>query len=423
MSDQSNRDADVIIVGAGLAGLTAAVYLQQRGKSVKVLEAADRPGGRVKTDKADGYLLDRGFQVLLTEYPEARQLLDYDALKLRSFLPGALIMHDDGISEIMDPFRKPSAMLNNLFSRVGSLHDKSRMLSLKYKLKGKSLEEIFRQPEISTLAAIQEYGFSENMLRHFFRPFMSGIFLENALSTSRRAFDFIFKMVSSGKACIPEQGMEMIPKQVAARLENGAVLCHKKVKSIDGRRIITETGEEFTAPLILVATEAVGFVRNYLPENKTKHYRSAINVYLTADESPIPRPVIALNARGSRLLNNICVMNEVSGAYAPPGKSLISLSVNGWVNASDEELTLQIKDELSRWFGRQTEKWEHLRTYRINYALPNQDSVVHDISPEKIRLKEGLYAAGDYWLNGSINAAIRSGRIAADVIAGEMASA
>lgn len=424
MKDQLPKEVDVIIVGAGLAGLTAAVYLQQRNRSVLILEATDRPGGRIKTDEVDGYLLDRGFQILLTAYPETRDILDYDALKLQSFLPGAVVMNDQGMFEVIDPTRIPFAAFKTLLSKVGSLSDKIRMLSLKNKLKRISLEEIFKQPEMSTLAAIQEYGFSEKMLRNFFQPFMAGIFLENALTTSRREFDFVFKMFSSGDTSIPEKGMEMIPKQLAGKLKENTILCNKEVRSIQEQRVITSEGEEFTAPVILLATEPNKLANSFLPDGlKKKRYHSTTCVYLVAEQPPVTKPIIALNAKGSRLVNNFCVMNKISAAYAPQGKNLISASINGYMQDSDEELTSQIKEELSQWLGKQTEEWQHLRTYRINFALPNQDSVNHDINPDKIKLREGLYAAGDYWLNGSINAAMRSGKIAAKVITGEMVSA
>ncbi len=52
---------DVIVVGAGLAGLHAALRLQAAGREVIVLEASDAVGGRIRTDEVDGMLLDRGF--------------------------------------------------------------------------------------------------------------------------------------------------------------------------------------------------------------------------------------------------------------------------------------------------------------------------------------------------------------------------
>ncbi|WPP49573.1 protoporphyrinogen/coproporphyrinogen oxidase [Catalinimonas niigatensis] len=424
MSQASNSETDVLIIGAGLAGLTAANYLQRYGYRVKILEAEERVGGRIKTDEYQGFLMDRGFQVFLTAYPEAKALLDYDALDLKSFLPGALVFKHQKTFEVMDPLREPSAALTSLFSGIGSLSDKFKILSLALKLKKMSVEEIFMQPEKSTLAVIQEYGFSEKILRHFFQPFMAGIFLEDELTTSRREFDFVFKMFAEGDASVPARGMEMIPKQLAHKLGKENILCNQKVTDIRGQQVTTQGGEVFSARTILLATDPLGFVNKYLKDgNAAREFHSTTNLYFSAETPPIKRPVLALNAAGDKLVNNVCVMNQVAPAYAPEGKHLISVSINGYQKASDEELILNVKDELSEWFGASTESWEHLRTYKVKYALPNQDSVTHEVAAEQIKLKEGLYAAGDYLLNGSINAAMRSGRIVADLIREDLIAA
>ena len=418
MSQATKYDADVLIIGAGLTGLTAALQLHRRDFSVRILEATERVGGRVKTDKVDGYLLDRGFQVLLTQYPETQKWLDYDALDLKSFAPGAMILSERGKHEIMDPGRVPTATFKTLAAPVGGLSDKFRMLWLKSKLKAMSLEDIFAQPEISTLAAIQEYGFSERMLRNFFQPFMAGIFLENGLTTSRREFDFVFKMFSEGDTAVPALGMEEIPRQLATQLPPDAVLFNKPVRSMSEQTVSTDTGETFTAPIILVATEPTSFVSRYFPGGKKDmKYHSTTQVYLVADTPPFTKPLIALNAKGHRLVNNLSVMNQVAPAYAPPGKYLLSAAIVGETNYSDEELTKRIQGEMAAWFGQQTSAWQHLKTYRIAYALPNQDKVSHTLMPEQSKLRDGLYAAGDYHLNGSINAAMRAGRQVAEMIA------
>lgn len=424
MAQQADTSTDVLIVGAGLAGLCAALHLKKYGYRIKVLEAEDRPGGRIKTDPYQGFLLDRGFQVLLTAYPETREMLNYEALELKPFLPGALVLSPEGKFEIMDPIRQPTAAFRTLFSRVGSLGDKLKILKLSQRLKSMSLEEIFMQPEKTTLAIIQEYGFSEQMLRNFFQPFMAGIFLENGLTTSRREFDFVFKMFSEGDTAVPARGMEMIPKQLARRLGEQHILCNQKVTDIDGQKVTTADGSTFEAPMILIATEETGFASKFLSEKHRKdQYHSTTNIYYSADTPPIRKGVIGLNARGDKLVNNVCVMNQIAPEYAPEGKHLVSVSINGFQQASDEELNLNVRDELSEWFGVQPDTWEHLRTYRVKYALPSQDSVTHEAEDDQIKLRDGLYAAGDYLLNGSINAAMRSGRIAADVIKEQLVSA
>ena len=136
----------IIIIGAGIAGLSAAVYLHRKGFDIQILEASDSAGGRIKTDIVDGFRLDHGFQVLLTAYPEAVALLDYKALNLKAFLPGATVLHDGGIFEIADPFRRPSATFATVFAPVGSLKDKINTFVLKLKLLRKSIKTIFSQP-------------------------------------------------------------------------------------------------------------------------------------------------------------------------------------------------------------------------------------------------------------------------------------
>ena len=411
-------DADVLIIGAGLTGLTAALHLRERGLSVRILEATGRVGGRVKTDRVDGYLLDRGFQVLLTEYPETKALLDYDALDLKAFAPGALVLNQRGKHEVVDPGRVPTAALKTLAAPVGSLTDKIRMLWLKTRLKAMSVEAIFEQPEISTLAAIQQYGFSERMLRNFFQPFLAGIFLEKGLITSRREFDFVFKMFSEGETAVPAQGMEEIPRQLAAQLPADAVLFNKRVRSVSEQTVTTDTGESFSAPQIVVATEPTSFVSRYFPGGKKElSYQSTTQVYLTTEEPPFTKPLIALNARRQRLVNNLCVINQVAPDYAPAGKHLLSVAIVGEAEGTDAELTERIRQEMAPWFGDSTRTWQHLKTYRISYALPAQEQVSHNLLPQRGQLRDGLFAAGDYQLNGSINAAMRAGRQVAKMVA------
>ena len=418
MSKEEKKDKkhDVIVIGAGLAGLTAAIYLRKRNLDVLVLEATERPGGRVKTDEKEGFLLDRGFQVLLTAYPEAKALLDYEALQLKSFLPGAIILNESGTHQITDPSRVPSSFFSTLVSSAGTMKDKFRMLTLKQKLMSKEDKAIFEQEEISTLEVIQQYGFSEKMLNNFFQPFMGGIFLDSGLSTSRRMFDFVFKMFSAGDTSIPAQGMEAISKQLAGQVGKKNILCNKKVKSINGKKVITEAGEEFKANQILIATEATGLASRYISDGYSTDKQSSTSVYFKTTQSPIAKPILALNASGDKVVNSIAVMSNVSPAYAPLGEHLISASIIGLEKASDEELSTTIKTEMSKWFGEQTQSWQHLKTYRIEYSLPNQDAVTNDVEPKGFHIKDNIFVAGDFLLNGSINAAMKSGRLAAEAI-------
>lgn len=140
----------ITIIGGGISGLTAAVYLHQKNYKVQILEATERVGGRIKTDCIDGFKLDRGFQVLLTDYPETKALLDYNKLNLKRFLPGATILYDGGQFDIADPFRRPSALFSTLFAPVGSLKDKFKTFLVKNKLIRISNSDIFKQAETGT---------------------------------------------------------------------------------------------------------------------------------------------------------------------------------------------------------------------------------------------------------------------------------
>lgn len=409
-------DHSVIIIGGGLAGLTAARRLHQQGIDFLLLEASDRIGGRVKTDLVDGFRLDHGFQVLLTAYPEARRWLDYTELDLQAFQPGALLLYPDGRRDRLgDPLRQLSSLIPTLFSRAGSIKDKWLILQLRQRLSRLSIEAIFQQQELSTQTVLQEeYGFSPRMISRFFAPFFAGIFLEKELATSRRMFDFVFKMFSEAATAVPARGMEEIPKMLAAPLPAGSISTRARAVQIVDQRVELADGSAVTAEHIIVATQATGLVRELAPV-KTAHQRTT-HLHFVTQQAPIRRALIALNTTGKRLVNNLCVIDQVAPAYAPAGQHLISLSVVGETDLSQKKLEEAVRQEMETWFGKATQDWEHLHTRIVDYALPDQSSVAHSIASDNYQLREGLYACGDYLLNGSINAAMKAGREVGELI-------
>ena len=406
----------ITIIGAGISGLSVGLHLHREGFSVKIIEASDRAGGRIKTDSVDGFRLDRGFQVLLTSYPEAQILLDYKALQLKTFLPGATVLYDGGQFEIADPFRRPSALLATVFAPVGSLKDKINTFVLKQKLIRKSIKGIFLQEQKSSLEQLKSYGFSSKMIDRFFKPFFSGIFLENKLETPNRMFDFVMKMFSEGDAALPALGMEEIPKQLASQLPADTFLYNTKVVDIRESSIFTCSGAEIKSDIIILATEANELVSKFKSNVETE-YRSVTNVYFQTTIAPSNKAVVILNAsEKEKVVNNLTVMTNVSTAYAPAGKVLISMSCNGILDFEDQELAEKIKKELEPWFGKQVEDWSHLKTYKVKYALPHLTVLKDDLTITDMKISDNLYCCGDHLLNGSINAAMKSGRLLADLI-------
>ena len=180
---------DVVIVGAGLSGLAAARQIQQSGLSVVILESSDAVGGRVRTDKVDGFLLDRGFQVLLTAYPELATQVDMNALDLQAFDPGALVWMQSknggpGKGHVVsDPFRKPSTLFATTFAPIGSLIDKIRIVFLRLRVLRGAAPNLLRNKDMSTLDALRNAGFSQRMIETFFKPLFGGVQLDTPLAT------------------------------------------------------------------------------------------------------------------------------------------------------------------------------------------------------------------------------------------------
>ena len=409
------KENKVIIVGAGIAGLTAAKLLKAKGFKILVIEASDGIGGRVRTDEKDGFLLDRGFQVLLSAYPEAKKLLNYKDLDLKPFWPGAKILYKEGITEIMDPLRRPSSFLKTLFSPAGSLGDKLQMFLLKKQLEHKNIEQIFEENEQSTDSYLLRKGFSDKMINYFFRPFLSGIFLEKNLFTSSRMFNFVFKMFSEGDTVIPAKGMGEIPKQLAKDLTEQELLLNTRVIAVEENKVKTEGDNLYEADYIIIATD-----QDHIPSpyQQTQHQkRTVTNIYFTSSVAPFKEPIIALNANENALVNNIAVMNHVSALYSKSGESLISISILDDVSGlNPDELIHKVKSEMSFWF-KGVDNWRYLHSYFIPYALPDQKSVATKIPDSEYKISKSVYTCGDYLLNGSINAAMLSAKNVVALIA------
>jgi len=411
----SDLVGDVAIVGGGLAGLRCAQRLNEAGVRAIVLEAEDRVGGRVQTDTVDGFLLDRGFQVLLTAYREASRTLDFSRLDLQTFVPGALVRADGRFHTIADPWRRPSRVLQTIRANVGSLSDKLRIGTLSRRVRRGSLEELFTRPEQATADYLGQYGFSERIIDRFFRPFLGGVFLEPELRTSSRMFEFVFRMFATGSAALPADGMGAIPDQIAATLPADQVKLQAEVVGLENGGLRLRSGELLRTQAVVLATEGTR-LGAWVSELSEVQSRRVTCLYFAAETSPLDEPILVLNGEGKGLVNNLCVPSDIGSRYAPPGASLISATVLGNPELDESALTDAVREELKGWFGEQVERWRHLKTYRLAHALPETGSHGLAEPSRPVRLKEGLYVCGDHRETPSIEGALISGRRAAEAV-------
>ncbi len=403
---------DAIIIGGGLAGLTCTRQLCASGLSCQLLEASDAVGGRVRTDSVDGFLLDRGFQVFLTAYPEARAVLDYEKLNLRRFEPGALIRLRGKFQRLSDPWRRPRHLLATAFSPAATLSDKLRIGRFRGQVTRCGMDEIFQRPEQTTIAMLRERGFSDVIIERFLRPFFGGVFLEHELQTSSRMCEFVFRMFSLGDAAVPEQGMQQIPKQLASELPQNVVRTDCPVVSIDGQDVTLASGERLSADAVVIATEAPA-ARKLLGDAFPASGTRVSCLYFAADAPPLEEPILVLNGDGEGPINNLCVPSQVSRKYAPASQALVSISVLGH-HSDQHSLQQRVQAQLESWFGPVAKSWRHLRTYDIEYALPSQapPALRQVIKPAQVR--SGVFICGDHCDTASINGAMASGRRAAE---------
>lgn len=410
---------EVLIVGGGMAGLCAARVLNLAGISTTIFEASDDIGGRVRTDKFDGFLLDRGFQVLLTAYPEAKAILDMQALGLRSFVHGAMIRIGNKFATLHDVYRHPTKLIEAALSDAGTLGDKLKVGSLRTELKALSPAQIWDRPETSTLMLLKSRGLSDRIIDRFFRPFYGGVFLDRSLSTSSRMFEFTFKMFAEGDAAVPETGMGSIARHVAVRLRASEIRTNTPVARADENGVTLSGGQRIMARAVIVATDQSNAGR-VLGQPMEREWRGTSCLYFAAEKAPVDETILVLDGDGTGPINHLAVMSNAAKSYAPAGAHLISASTSGTPSLRGEDLLRAARAQLTGWFGDAVNQWRHLRTYDIPHSLPDQTPPA--LSPPKrdVRLRKGLYVCGDHIEQSSINAAMESGRRAAEAVLGDL---
>jgi hypothetical protein len=412
--------------------LTCARALQAKGVDCLVVEAADAPGGRVRTDEVEGFKLDRGFQVLLTAYPAARAWLDYEALRLGAFEPGARVATPDGEGRVSDPWRRPGTAWETLRAPVGTLGDKLRVGALRLASTRGGDEAMWAEGAEAadggvgkkrirggrggrtTAEELARRGFSPTMTERFLRPWLGGIFLERELTTPAEMMFFVYRMFARGVAALPAGGMQRIPEQLAAGLRPGSLRLGARVAAVRAGEVELITGETLAAREVVVATEAgAGLVVH--PEPVV--WRGVSCVQWAAEASPLGgEPMLWLNGTGRGRVNNLVVPSDVAAGYAPEGKTLISTTVvdPSAAGMGDAVLVAALGEELVGHFGAAARGWRVLAVQRIPRALP---VLAKPGAGGRVRRGAGgAWICGDHAASASIQGAMASGQAVAEAL-------
>ncbi len=408
-------DKEVIIVGAGLAGLSCAHRLWEDNIPFLILEADQRLGGRLKTDTVDGFILNHGFQVLQTAYPEARRVLNYDRLGLKPFAPGAIIRVDGRFHKIADPRRCPRYLWHSLSAPIGSMADRLRMIRLSLNVRRETPSRIFQKQDMPTMEFLRLKGFSEKIIQRFLKPFFAGVCLDPEIRASSRVFQYIFRIFAEGDVTLPSRGMRAITEQLAEGLPGERIRTGTRVQSITEGGVVLTSSERIKGSSVVLATEGPETAR-LLGTPESVGSRGELCLYFAASEPPTTEPYLILNGDATGWVNSLTVPSIVAPSYAPAGQHLISVVVIGHLDADDTSVESIVREELAEWFGPVVGDWQHLKTYRIVHALPEQSPPMPDPTLGIAAEKPGIYVCGEYGSVPGIQWALLSGRQAAEEI-------
>jgi len=411
------QHVDVVVVGAGLAGLACARRLTAAGLSVRVLEDADAVGGRVRTDVVDGFRLDRGFQVLNPAYPALDWAVDLDRLGLRSFVPGALVALGRRRHLVADPRRYPRGLVSTLRAPVGSPLSKARLAALALEVSRRAPDADLGGREPTTAQALRQRGIDSATVERLLRPFLSGVFLEPDLVTSSRFFGLVLRSFVAGAPGLPATGMQALPEEVARPLPAGTVALRTPARDVAAGRVATDDGT-VGCRAVVVATDPTaagvllrGFAVPPMRAVTTWYHEAPAGEPLLGG-----RPVLLVDGERRGPVVNSGVLSAVAPSYAPAGRTLVSSSTLGaGAQVPDEAV---VRTHLATMYGVSTAGWRLVRRVEVPHALPAMPPPLPLRRP--VRLVEGLYVCGDHRDTGSIQGALVSGRRAAAAVLADL---
>ena len=410
----------IVIVGAGLAGLTCARVLHERRAPFMVLEASDGAGGRVRTTvTASGFRLDRGFQVLFTAYPAVRRHLSLARLDLRRFDPGAIIARDGKLHTLADPTRDLRALPATALTDIISFEDKRQVIALRREVMRTPLRDLFVGDDTSTLEYLRARGFSERFIDNVARPLYGGIFLDRALQTSAAMFRFTFKMMAEGDVAVPAEGIGAIAEQLVRLLPLHNVRYNAPVDEVltDGTRaygVHTADDSVVEADAVVVAADPPTTAHlTGIPLPTTP--MSTTCIYFASLRSLYGGSKIVLNAAPDAFVNTLVQITNVAPRYAPPGQHLVAATVVGLPQGHDVDIAARALEDIRRMVPRcDLSTLEPLAVIRVPFAQYAQRPGFYHALPANETGIAGLIVAGDGTLSSSIQGAMLSGRRAAE---------
>ncbi len=405
--------AEVVVVGAGLAGLACARRLAAAGVPVTVFEAAGAPGGRVRTDLVDGFRCDRGFQLINPAYPEIRRVLDVRALRLRPLPAGVVVAAGDRRRLLADPRRTPPARLPRAVAgALGTVRSPAEVAAFaRWALRAVRAHpaDLLAAPDEPWGAALDRLGIDAELRHAVLEPFLAGVIGERDGSTSRRYVDLLVRSFALGRPSVPWEGVQAVPDQLAAVLPAGALHTGVAVASVAPGRVRTADGE-LAARAVVVATDP-GTAHDLLglPVPAT---RALTTFWHVAPEPPTRSAALHVDGDGRGPVVNSVVLSASAPGYSPDGRALVATTVLG--DAGDAGTEAAVRTQLRYVYGADTRRWELLRTHALPRALTAMPPPLDVRRP--VALGDGLFVAGDHRDSASSQGALVSGRRAADAV-------